>query len=253
MAVTSIPPNPIMSHEEWKTRCDLAALYHVLHHLRMTDLIYTHMTARVPGEEGTFLINNYGEMFDEVTASSLIKMDLDGNVIGDNNRYNEAGFTIHSGIYKVRPDAKCILHTHTRAGIAISMTESGLLPLSQDAMVVMDEVAYHDYGIPATVEECDALGVSCKNANCLILRNHGLLTVGPTIPAAFVRMYFLEHACSAQMAGASLNTALREINPDVEADVRARYSRFRDAEDFGELEWSSMLRMLERNRIEYKC
>ena len=186
MAITSLPTQPVMSDAEWETRCDLAALYRIFHHLRMTDLIYTHMTARIPGEKDTFLINNYGDMFDEVTASSLVKMDFEGNVIGDQNSYNEAGFTIHSGVYKARPDVTCVAHTHTNAGVAISITKQGLLPISQDAAVVIDDVGYHDYGTPAGQAECDALGRSCKDINCVLLRNHGLLTLGASIPAALV-------------------------------------------------------------------
>jgi len=252
MAITTLPTYPEMSEAEWQTRCDLAALYRILHHLRMTDLIYTHMTARIPGEENTFLINNYGDLFDEVTASSLVKMDFDGNVIGDQNSYNEAGFTIHSGVYKARPDVNCVLHTHTRAGIAISITRQGLLPISQDAAVVIDDVGYHDYGTPATESECEALGRSCKDVNCVILRNHGLLTLGMSIESAFLRMYFLEHACSAQVAAASLNDELNPIAPAVLEDVKQRYSGFRQSAEFGKLEWRTMIRMLERTGVDYK-
>ena len=252
MAITSLPTQPMMSDAEWETRCDLAALYHIFHHLRMTDLIYTHMTARIPGEEDTFLINNYGEMFDEVTASSLVKMDFEGNVIGDQDSYNEAGFTIHSGVYKARPDITCVAHTHTNAGVAISITKEGLLPISQDAAVVIDEVGYHDYGTPASQAECDALGHSCKDTNCVILRNHGLLTLGASIPAAFLRMYFLEHACSEQVAAASLNTELTPIDSKVLEDLNQRFGSFRANDDFGKLEWSAMIRLLERNGVQYK-
>ena len=252
MAITSLPTQPMMSDDEWETRCDLAALYRVFHYLRMTDLIYTHMTARIPGEENTFLINNYGEMFDEVTASSLVKMDFDGNVIGDQGSYNEAGFTIHSGVYKARPDVMCVAHTHTNAGVAISITKQGLLPISQDAAVIMDDVGYHDYGTPSTQAECDALGRSCKNINCVILRNHGLLTLGTNIPAAFLRMYILEHACSEQIAAMSLNTELTPIATQVVKEVKQRYGSYGAKEDFGTLEWSAMIRLLERNGIKYK-
>src|SRR6476469_5558098 len=120
---------PDMSDAEWNARCELAALYHVINDLGWTDLINTHMSARVPGEPNTFLINRYGEMFDEVTASSLVKMDLAGNVIGDQGRFNAAGFTIHSGVYKARPDAMCVLHTHTRAGAGLSLIRKGLRPI----------------------------------------------------------------------------------------------------------------------------
>jgi ribulose-5-phosphate 4-epimerase/fuculose-1-phosphate aldolase len=253
MSVTTLSVHPEMSEAEWQTRCDLAALYRILDHLRMTDLIYTHMTARIPGEEDTFLINNYGELFDEVTASSLVKMDMQGNVIGDQDSYNEAGFTIHSGVYKARPDVNCVMHTHTRSGTAISITKHGLLPISQDSTVVMDDLGYHDYGTPATQSECDALGQSCQDVNCVILRNHGLLTLGATVPAAFLRMYFLEHACSAQVAASSLSDELVLIAPEVLHDVKARYGAFRESADFGQLEWRTMLRLLERNSVEYRC
>ena len=252
MTVSNLPAQPGMSEAEWQTRCDLAALYRILHHLRMTDLIYTHMTARIPGEENTFLINHYGELFDEITASSLIKMDMDGNVIGDQSSYNEAGFTIHSGVYRARPDAMAVVHTHTRAGIAVSMTKQGLLPLSQDATVVYGELGYHDYGPPASESECEALGRSCRDANCIILRNHGLLTIGNNIPAAFLRMYFLEHACVSQMDAASQNTELVDIDPEVLKQVTERYRGYCTDPDFGQLEWQAMLRMLERNGVDYR-
>ena len=252
MTITSLPTRPMMSDAEWETRCNLAALYRIFHHLRMTDLIYTHMTARIPGEDNTFLINNYGEMFDEVTASSLVKMDFEGNVIGDQGSYNEAGFTIHSGVYRARPDVMCVAHTHTNAGVAISITKQGLLPISQDAAVVIDEIGYHDYGTPATQAECDALGLSCKEVNCVILKNHGLLTLGTTIPTAFLRMYFLEHACSEQIAAMSLNTELTPIAPEVLEEVKQRYGTYRANDDFGKLEWTAMIRLLERNGIKYK-
>lgn len=253
MTVTNLPTRPEMSEAEWQTRCDLAALYRILHHLRMTDLIYTHMTARVPGEENTFLINHYGELFDEITASSLIKMDMDGNVIGDDSHFNDAGFTIHSGVYRARPDTMAVVHTHTRAGIAVSMTKRGLLPMSQDATVIYGDIGYHDYGQPASDSECEALGRSCRDVNCIILRNHGLLTLGHSIPAAFLRMYFLEHACVSQMDAASQNTELVDIDPAVLDDVTERYRHYCEDPDFGQLEWRAMLRMLERNGVEYRC
>lgn len=243
---------PQISNAEWQTRCDLAAAYRMLHHLRMTDLIYTHLTARVPGEINTFLINNYGDLFEEITASSLVKMDLDGNVVGENNSYNEAGFTIHSGVYRARADVNCIVHTHTLAGIAVSMTREGLLPASQDSLVVYDDLGYHDYGTPASASECEALGRSCQKVNSIILRNHGLLTLGADIPAAFLRMYLLEHACAEQLAARSMSTELYPVAPDVVEDVRRRFSEFRAHDDFGMREWQAMLRMLERKGDHYR-
>ena len=252
MTVTTLSTHPQMAEAEWQTRCDLAALYHILHYYRMTDMIYTHMTARVPGEDGTFLINSYGDLFDEITASSLLKMDMDGKVIGDDAHYNEAGFTIHSGVYKARPDVQCVMHTHTRAGIAISITKKGLLPISQDAALLMGDLAYHDYGTPSTQTECEALGQSCQKANNIILRNHGLLTVGRSIPSTFSRMYRLEHACSAQVAAMSMNDELIEISPQVLAEVEKKYGGFDTNLESGQLEWSAMLRLLDRLGTDYR-
>lgn len=237
---------------EWQSRCDLAAAYRALHHLRMTDLIYTHLSARVAGEPDCFLINDYGEMFDEITASSLIKMDFDGNVIGAGGSYNEAGFTIHSGIYRARPDVTCAMHTHTTAGIAVSMTREGLLPASQDALVVFDDLGYHDYGTPASAAECEALGRSCQGVNCIILRNHGLLTLGASIPAAFVRMYLLEHACAEQVAARSTGSELYPIADDVIRDTRQRFSTSLGDADLGQREWQAILRLLERRGDDYR-
>src|ERR1700760_113641 len=172
---------PEMSDAEWHARCELAALYRVVHDLGWTDLINTHMSARVPNEPDHFLINNYGETFDEITASSLVKMDIAGNVLSPGGKYNNAGYIIHSGVYKARPDANCVLHTHTRAGAGLSLIRNGLRPISEDAMHVIDDVVYHDYGVPATVEECEALGKSCANGSCVVLLDHGPMPLGGTI------------------------------------------------------------------------
>jgi ribulose-5-phosphate 4-epimerase/fuculose-1-phosphate aldolase len=173
-------PMEILTDAEWRTRCDLAALYHVVHYLGWADLINTHLSARIPGEREAFLINRYGEMFDEITASSLIKMDMDGNLLGADGKFNNAGFTIHSGVYKARPDANCVMHTHTRAGAGVSLLQQGLRPISQDALHVLDDIAYHPYGVPATEEECEALGRTCAQGSCVVLLKHGLLTFGGT-------------------------------------------------------------------------
>ena len=157
------------------------------------------MSARIPDAPDTFLINRYGEMFDEITASSLVKMDMDGNVLGDPGKFNNAGFTIHSGVYKARPDAMCVMHTHTRAGAGVSLLEDGLRPISQDVLSVFDDVAYHPYGVPASAEECEALGRTCKHGGCVVLLNHGLLTLGPTIHGTLMRMYVLERACELEL------------------------------------------------------
>ena len=253
MAVTTLTSKPKISESEWKVRCDLAALYRILHYLRMTDLIYTHMSARVPGEENTFLINRYGDLFDEVTASGLVKMDFDGNVIGDETRFNMAGFNIHSAVYMARPEINCVMHTHTRAGIAVAISERGLLPISQHALAVLDEVGYHEYGGPGTLESREDIGASCASANCVILRNHGLLSAGETIPMAFKRMYYLELACQIQAAAVAGGEPLVMIRDEVIEATAALHSERRVSGNYGDLEWESLVRMLERQGTDYRC
>src|SRR5438128_8882243 len=162
-----------MSEAEWQVRCDLAALYRITDLYGWTDTIDTHMTVRIPGEPNCFLINNYGDLFNEITASSLVKLGIDGKVYGTDGRFNAAGFTIHSGVYKARPDANCVMHTHTRAGAGVALLRDGLQPISQDVLHIYDDVAYHPYGVPASVEECATLRRTCQNGSCVLLLNHG--------------------------------------------------------------------------------
>lgn len=253
MAVTSLESRATINDTEWELRCDLAALYRILHSLRMTDLIYTHMSARVPGEENTFLINRYGDLFDEVTASSLVKMDFDGNIIGEDKHFNMAGFNIHSGVYMARPDINCVMHTHTRAGIAVAISERGLLPLSQHSLAVLDELGYHEYGGPGTLEEREDVGRSCASANCIIMRNHGLLTLGETIPMAFKRMYYLELACQIQAVAVAGGEPVVMIRDEVVEATAELHRKRRASGTQGELEWESLLRMLERQGADYRC
>src|SRR5580658_9669535 len=208
-------PHGDMTDAEWQTRCDLAALYHICHYFDWTDLINTHLSARIPGEPNHFLINRYGEMFDEITASSLLKMDLEGNVLGVDGNFNNAGFTIHSGVYKARPDANCVLHTHTRAGAGISLLEHGIRPISQDALHVYDDLAYHAYGVAATQEECDALGRTCQDGSCVVLLNHGLLTHAPTTHGALMRLYMLERTCELELMARTMNSPIARIDDHV--------------------------------------
>ena len=249
---TAIRPGataPGMTEAEWSTRCNLAALYRALHSFGWTDLIYTHLSARVPGEPDAFLINHYGEMFDEVTASSLIKMNMQGEVLGGGGRFNKAGFTIHSGVYRARADVNCVMHTHTRAGATISGIRQALRPISQDVLEVYDELAYHDYGVPSSQEECEALGRSCAHADALILMNHGLLAIGPTIPATFVRMYYLERACQIELATRALDEPPVTIADSVITRAAERMRRLRAEPTYGNLEWESVLRMLDRQGV----
>jgi ribulose-5-phosphate 4-epimerase/fuculose-1-phosphate aldolase len=241
-----------MSEAEWQARCDLAALYRVVDHFGWTDVINTHMSARVPGEPRAFLINHYEEMFHEITASSLIKMDFDGKVLGRQGRFNEAGFTIHSGVYKARPDANCVMHTHTRAGAGVAMLRNGLRPISQDALNVIDEVVYHEYGLPATQQECDALGASCRKGNSVILLNHGLLTHAPTIPGALQRLYLLERACELELISRTLGEPPVQIAPDVIAGVAAYMKSARAKPDFGVIEWNALLRVIDGKGTDYR-
>jgi ribulose-5-phosphate 4-epimerase/fuculose-1-phosphate aldolase len=234
-----------VSAAEWQARCDLAALYHVVHLLGWTDLVNTHMSARIPDQPDTFLINRHGEMFDEVTASSLVKMDMDGKVLGPPGRFNRAGFTIHSGVYKARPDVNCVMHTHTRAGTGISVLKKGLRPISQDALAVLDELVYHEYGMPTSQEECDALGVSCQQGSCVVLRNHGLLSVGATIPAALRRLYMMERACEVEIIARGLDEEPAPIEDDVVQSYAARAKAQRASPEFGMTDWKAALRLIE--------
>src|SRR5580765_5291731 len=201
-----------VSPQEWQTRVDLAACYRLIHHFRMDDLVYNHISAQVPGEEGHFLINAYGMTYDEITASSLVKIDLNGDVVQDSGTgygINHAGFVIHSAVHRARHDVACVIHTHTPAGMAVSAMERGLLPLTQNAMF-FSGVGMHDYEGPAVdLDEQQRLVADLGQHDAMILRNHGLLAVGRTIPEAFITMYWLERACQAQALAVSSNQKLK--------------------------------------------
>jgi ribulose-5-phosphate 4-epimerase/fuculose-1-phosphate aldolase len=241
-----------MSDAEWQARCELAALYHVIHHFGWTDGINTHMSARVPGEPNHFLINNYGELFDEITASSLVKMDMDGKVLTSDGKFNNAGFTIHSGVYKARPDANCVLHTHTRAGAGVSLLRNGLRPISQDALHVIDDVVYHEYGVPASVEECEALGRTCGAGSCVVLLNHGLLTWGETIHGAMMRLYMLERACELELIARQLDEPPVIIDEYVQRKAAERMKKVRPTEGYGLEDWKGMVRSVERRGADFR-
>jgi ribulose-5-phosphate 4-epimerase/fuculose-1-phosphate aldolase len=233
--------------DERRVREELAACYRLIAHFRMTDLIYTHISARLPGPENHYLLNPYGLMFDEITASSLVKMDLDGNVIEASEwGYNEAGYTIHSAVLGGRPDAGCVLHTHTKAGFAVSCQKDGLLPLNQIALQFYNQVAYHDYeGIALDHDECPRLVADLGDKPVMILRNHGLLTVGRTVPEAFMLMYYLEKACeiqlNAQMAGAELIFPSREVCEHTQAQYGMN-----EGSDWAIQPWDALIRMIDR-------
>jgi ribulose-5-phosphate 4-epimerase/fuculose-1-phosphate aldolase len=237
-----------VSPEEWDTRVNLAACYRLVHHYGMDDLVYNHISARVPGEEGHFLINAYGMTYDEISASSLVKIDFDGNIVQDSGTgygINLAGFVIHSAVHRGRPDVACVIHTHTPAGMAVSAMKEGLLPLTQNAMY-FGGIGYHDYEGPAVdLDEQKRLVADLGPHEAMILRNHGLLSVGRTIPEAFVTMYWLERACQAQAFAVQSNLELSVPNKKVVETTNARYKPGQRRR-IGELEWSGLLRLLER-------
>lgn len=236
---------PNMTEAEWQARCDLAALYRICDLYGWTDTINTHMSVRLPDEPDCFLINNYGDLFHEITASSLVKMDMDGKVYGTNGAFNAAGFTIHSGIYKARADANCVMHTHTRAGTGLSVLKQGLRPISQDALSVLDDVVYHEYGLPTSDEECEALGVSCQKGCSVVLRNHGLLSHGSTIPGALRRLYMLERACEVEIIARTLDEEPVPIASEVIEGYAERAKAMRASPEYGVADWKAAVRQAE--------
>lgn len=238
-----------VSTAEWQARLDCAAVYRLLAHFGMSDLVYNHVTLRVPGEAERLLINPFGWMYEEITASSLITIDLDGrellNPHADGTSINPAGYVVHSAVHAARRDAACVIHTHTRAGMAVSAMRCGLLPITQTATRCMP-VGYHDFEGPAVdPEERARLARDLGPRTFLILRNHGLLTVGPSAGEAFNAMYWLEMACRAQVDAMAAGTELVQPLPEVvERSVHLYQPGTR--RPFGVLEWPAMLRLLDR-------
>lgn len=244
------------SEQEWQIRCDLAALYRLVAHHRWTDFVYTHISARLPGPEDQFLINRYGVLFHEMRASDLVKVDLHGNVIEDGDpasrRVNAAGFTIHSAIHMARPDLTCVVHTHTQAGIAVSAMKEGLLPLSQHALKFYGRLAYHGYeGIALDLDERERLVRDLGQHKAMILRNHGLLVGGTSIPEAFHMIYMLERACAAQVAALSCG---REVTlpPREVCEHTAEQFRKQENDDHYGFMWEAALRLIEDGEPDYR-
>jgi ribulose-5-phosphate 4-epimerase/fuculose-1-phosphate aldolase len=242
-----------VSEEEWQTRVDLAACYRLVAMYGWDDMIFTHISARVPGSHEHFLINAYGMLFDEMTASSLVKIDLQGDVVSESPySINPAGFTIHSAVHAARPDAVCVLHTHTKAGIAVSAQEAGLLPLSQISLLPYSSLAYHDYeGIALNEAEKPRLVADLGGNNFLILRNHGLLTVGGSIADAFLYMYALETACQAQLLAQSTGGKLTHVSPAIVSGIKAQIEMVLNGMG-GNLAWPALLRKLERKDATFR-
>ena len=242
-----------VSPEEWQTRVDLAACYRLVADFGWSDLVFTHITARVPGTEDQFLINPYGMMFDEITASSLVKIDLNGNKIEESPfPVNPAGFTIHSAIHAVRHDAQCVLHVHSLNGVAVSAQKEGVLPLSQQSIFILASLAYHGYeGVALNAEEKPRLVADLGNKNYLMLRNHGLLTVGKTIADAFQAMYFFEAACTIQIRAQSGGGELIHI-PQQIIDGAIAQARAATKSMGGMLAWPGLLRRLDRKDSSFR-
>ncbi|MFZ6849309.1 class II aldolase/adducin family protein [Undibacterium sp. RuRC25W] len=235
-----------VSPEEWQLRVDLAACYRLVALYGWSDLVFTHISVRIPGPEHHFLINPYGLMFDEITASSLIKVDQQCHKVIDSPfPVNPAGFVIHSAVHAARDDVQCVLHTHTRAGVAVSAQECGILPISQQSTFVLASLAYHDYeGVAFREDEKPRLQTDMGRANFLILRNHGLLTAGKSIADAFLSMYTFESTCQIQLA-AQAGGALTQINPQIVKGV-SEAMRVQTGGLGGAFVWPSLIRKLNR-------
>ncbi|MBL8782917.1 MAG: class II aldolase/adducin family protein [Alphaproteobacteria bacterium] len=244
-----------VSKEEWQIRTDLAATYRLVAHHGWADMIFTHISARVPGPEHHFLINPYGMTFDEITASSLVKVDVDGNKVMESpHPVNPAGFTIHSAIHMAREDAHAVIHVHTADGVAVSCQAHGLLPISQHAMLVHADVAYHDYeGVALDHDERPRLVNDMGTKNVMILRNHGTLTVGKTCADAFLRLYNLERACTIQVRALSGGTKINLPNEGVPDKVAEQISGMTTSSAFADkLVWPPLLRLLDRKDPSYR-
>ncbi|WP_341702679.1 class II aldolase/adducin family protein [Ferrovibrio sp.] len=241
-----------VSAEEWQTRTDLAAAYRLVAHFGWDDLIFTHISARVPGPDEHFLINPYGWMFHEITASSLVKVDLDGNIVSPTeNIINPAGFTIHSAVHAARHDVGCVIHLHTGDGIAVSAQADGLLPISQTAMIALSMLSYHEYeGIALDLAERERLVADLGQNNLMILRQHGTLACGRTVAQAFLNIHLLERACQAQVralaGGVKLHPSSQAVQDVVKAQVRG--SKI----DVSGLAWAGLLRTMDAKDPSYR-
>ncbi|MCB8874253.1 class II aldolase/adducin family protein [Acidisoma silvae] len=246
-------PSAHIEETEEQVRQDLACAYRLIAHLGMTDTVYTHLSVRVPGPGNFFLVNPYGLMFDEITASSLVKVDADGlPAQATSFPVNPAGFVIHSAIHMKRHDAHCVMHTHTLAGMTVAAQQGGLLPLNQISMEFIDEVALHEYEGVAdddNLSERERLVRDLGDKPCLLLRNHGLLTVGRTIAEAFYFMYYFEQACRIQVAAQSTGAPL--AIPSAETQQRTK-KQFNRGPDHGWLVWQAFQRKMDREQPDYR-
>jgi ribulose-5-phosphate 4-epimerase/fuculose-1-phosphate aldolase len=242
-----------VSREEWDQRVALAAAYRLVAHFHWDDLIFTHLSARVPGPEHHFLINPYGMLFEEITASSLVKVDLTGKKVMESpHEINPAGFTIHSAIHAAREDAKCVLHVHSLNGIAVSAQKGGVLPISQQSIFVLSSLGYHDYeGVALRDDEKPRLVRDLGDKTFFMLRNHGLITVSESIPDAFVFLYIFESACTIQVRAQAGGGELVPIHPKIIEGAQAAAKQVTRGAG-GSLAWPGLLRMLDRKDPSYR-
>lgn len=245
--MTSASSRNDMSAEEWDARVNLAAAYRLVALFGWDDLVFTHISVRLPGPDHHFLINPYGFLFEEITASSLVKIDLQGNKVGDSPyMVNPAGFTIHSAVHAAREDALCVMHTHSINGVAVSAQKNGLLPLSQQSLFVLSSLGYHDYeGVALNEAEKPRLVRDLGNNNFLMLRNHGLLTVGATVADAFLSMYLFEASCMVQVRALAGGGELVPVPQPIVDGIQAQAAAVTKGLG-GALVWPGLLRRLQR-------
>ena len=239
--------------EEMAIRRDLAACYRLAAHFGWDDLVATHISARLPGPGHSFLINPFGLLFEEITASSLVKIDLDGNILAPTeHRINQAAFVIHSAVHQARPEARCVIHLHTRDGVAVSATEDGILPLNQTAMMLARHVVFHEYeGVAFDVEERERLQADLGTADFMVLRNHGTMTVGESIASAFYRMYALEWACTVQVRTLSMGSRLHPAPEAAIAKVGVQFPPDAVEAFAATLAWPALVRKVQRLYPDY--
>ena len=247
------PVREQVSREEWEVRVNLAACYRLMHEFGMVEMVANHISARVPGTENEFLINPYGMLYEEMIASSMIRIDIEGNVLFNATDYgiNQAGYVIHGAVHAARHDVDCIIHTHTLAGMAVSAMKCGVMPIAQSSMRFAD-IAYHDYeGIALRLDERERLVKNLGDRTAMVLRNHGLLTVGPSIPECFNNMFRLERACQLQVMALSCNTEL-QLPPEEVVKYTNHQMLPGTRRRFGLLEWPALLRKLDRTDPSYR-
>ena len=242
-----------VSEEEWNARVELAALYRLVALYGWDDLVFTHISVRVPSEPEHFLLNPYGLLFDEICASDLVKIDLEGNKVSETNyNVNAAGFTIHSAVHSSGSNNHAVIHTHSNDGVAVAAQEDGLMPISQHAMVIRNDCAYHDYeGIALNLDERERLIHDLGDKHCLILKNHGLLTTGATCGDAWLRLFFLERACSMQIKALTGGLKLNQVPTDV-VELVTEQGQMASDDGIGQLAWPGLLRKLDKIDPSYK-